>query len=216
VILHLRSAIVRACLLTPRPIALLRQNTVAIPILTASTASTANTSRESPDRQQAGVDKQLLFIPRAPVNPRRPRQRSISVSDHCPHQLPRLCCPHAVQCDAFRYLLLQPFPWLPARACLAGHQPVFDTPSTGSWHLRPRHARLANPHFQATAVSRAGTAKTHRMAVEPPILVRGFSYSSLFRHGSHRHAGMLLSERSAHLTRAMGVSDAAGAFPVCV
>jgi hypothetical protein len=41
----------------------------------------------------------------------------------------------------------------------------------------------ANGHFQATVVSRAGTAKTHRMAAEQPILVRGFSSSSLFRRG---------------------------------
>lgn len=48
---------------------------------------------------------------------------------------------------------------------------------------RPCHGRVANGHFQATVVSRAGTAKTHRMAAEQPILVRGFSSSSLFSHG---------------------------------
>jgi hypothetical protein len=157
VILHLRSAIVRACLLTPRPIALLRQNTVAIPILTASTA---NTSRKSPDRQPASGRGQAAIIHSSRAcQPSPPATTLDSVSDHCPHQLPRLCCPHAVQCDAFRYLLLQPIPWLPARACLAGHQPVLDAPSRGSWHLRPRHGRLANPHFPGYSSESCGYCK---------------------------------------------------------
>lgn len=62
------------------------------------------------------------------------RQGSIPPRDH-PHQLPRLCCPHAVQCDAFRYVLLQPIPWDPARACLAGYRAIKPRP-------RPDDARF--------------------------------------------------------------------------
>jgi hypothetical protein len=47
------------CVLTPRPIVLLRQNIIAIHTLTASTDPV---SPKSPDLEQVGVDKELLFI----------------------------------------------------------------------------------------------------------------------------------------------------------
>jgi hypothetical protein len=123
-----------------------------------------------------------------------------------PHQLPRLCCPHAVQCDALRYVLLQPIPWDPARACLAGCRLVLDPPAQRTSPLQTLPVDDVLIFLvQATVVSPADTAKTHRMAVEKPMLVRGCSHSlphSLV-HGLSRVPS--LSERSSDRKRAMGI-----------
>lgn len=54
--------------------------------------------------------------------PRRPLHRQPSALPPPPRPLPRLCCPHAVPCDALRYVVLQPSGSPEARALLAGYR----------------------------------------------------------------------------------------------
>ena len=99
-----------------------------------------------------------------------PPTRLDSASDH-PHQLPRLCCPHAVQCDAFRYVLLQPIPWNPARACLAGY-----TEPSSQAHPRPADARFLG--YSSESCGYCKDASNRRRTANSSRCI--FSYSTPF------------------------------------
>lgn len=65
----------------------------------------------------------LAFSPSLPFFPPQPCAATVPIllDWHHPHHRPRrLCCPHAVERNARRYVVLQPLCCPPPRACLAG------------------------------------------------------------------------------------------------
>jgi hypothetical protein len=121
----------------------------------------------------------------------RRHRRAARNYPHPHHLLPRLCCPHAVPCDALWYVLLQPKPWDPARACLAGWRAVAGVPNIADRHFRILHVDQADAFlgYSSESCGYCKDASSGRRTVDSRTCM--FCLSSFCRHTlSPVHAAM--------------------------
>jgi hypothetical protein len=96
--------------------------TISAPTSTCHSPLSEEPCAASSDSRKFQLLTRSLTRPRNSVGRAFSRGRSVDTPSRPPprRRLPRLCCCHAVPCDSFRCVLLQPSGSLGPRACLAG------------------------------------------------------------------------------------------------